>query len=35
VGDFASVNSDEPAAHGLIVVVRANGPGSEPLVRLM
>ena len=35
VGGFASVDSDEPAAHGRIVALRADGPGSATLVRLM
>ena len=34
-GDFASVDPDDPAAHGRIVAVRAEGPGSAALVRLM
>ena len=34
-GDFASVDPDELAAHGRIVAVRADGPGSATLVRLM
>ena len=35
MGDFASVDSDEPAAHGLIVVVRAHGRGNGTWVRPM
>ena len=34
-GDFASVDLDEPVAHGRIVAVRADSPGSATLVRLM
>ena len=34
-GDFASVEPDEPAAHGRIVAVRADSPGGATLVRLM
>ena len=34
-GDIASVGSDEPAAHGRIVAVRADGPGSATLVQRM
>ena len=34
-GGFAYVGPDEPAAHGRIVVVRADGPGSATLVRSM
>ena len=34
-GDFASVDPDESAVHGRIVAVRAGGPGSAMLVRLM
>ena len=34
-GDFACVDPEEPAAHGRIVAVRAHGPGSATLVRLM
>ena len=34
-GDFAYVDPDESAAHGRIVAVRADGPGSATLVRLM
>ena len=34
-GDFAYVDPDEPAAHGRIVAVRVDGPGSATLVRLM
>ena len=33
--DFAYVGPDEPAGHGRIVAVRADGPGSATLVRLM
>lgn len=33
-GDFASVEPDEPAAHGRIVAVRADSPGGATLVRL-
>ena len=33
--DLASVDPDEPAAHGRIVAVRAVGPGSATLVRPM
>ena len=33
VGDFADVDPDEPAAHGRIVAVWADGPGSATLVR--
>ena len=28
VGDFSCIDPDEPAAHGRIVAVRADGPGS-------
>ena len=34
-GDFASVEPDEPAAHGWMVAVRVDGPGSAPQVRRM
>ena len=34
-GDFASVAPDEPAAYDQIAAVRADGPGSATLVRLM
>ena len=34
-GDFASVDRDKPAAHGRIVAVRADGPGSTTRVRRM
>ena len=34
-GDFACVDPDEPAAHGWMVAVRADGPGGATLVRLM
>ena len=34
-GDFASVDPEEPAAHGRIVAVRAGGPGGATLVRRM
>ena len=34
-GGFAYVDPDEPAAHRRIVAVRAHGPGSATLVRLM
>ena len=34
-GDFASVNSDEPAVHGRIAAVRADGPKSATLVWLV
>ena len=34
-GDFASVETDEPAAHGWMVAVRADGPGSATRVRRM
>ena len=34
-GDFAYIDPDEPAAHGRIVAVRADGPGSATPVRLM
>ena len=33
--DFAYVDPDEPAAHRRIVAVRADGPGSATLGRLM
>ena len=34
-GDFACVEPDEPAAHGWMVAVRADGPGSATRVRRM
>ena len=34
-GDFAYVDPDEPTAHGRIMAVWADGPGSAMLVRLM
>ena len=34
-GDFAYVDPDEPTAHGRIVAVRVDGPGSAALVRRM
>ena len=34
-GDFAHIEPDEPVALGRIVAVRADGPGSATLVRLM
>ena len=34
-GGFAYVDPDEPAVHGRIVAMRADGPGSATLVRLM
>ena len=34
-GDFASVEPDELARRSRIVAVRADGPGTAPLVRLM
>ena len=34
-GDFASVGPDESAAHGRIVVMRADGPDNATRVRLM
>ena len=34
-GDFAYVDPDEPVAHGRIVAVRADSPGSATLVRPM
>ena len=34
-GDCAYVDPDEPAAHGRIVAVRADGPGGATLVRLL
>ena len=34
-GGFAFVAPDEPAAHGRIVAVRGDGPGSETRVRVM
>ena len=33
--NFVNVGPDEPAAHGRIMVVRADGPGSATLGRLM
>ena len=34
-GDFACVGPDEPAAHGRIVAVRTDGPGSATQARRM
>ena len=34
-GDFASVDPNQPAAHGRIVAVRADSPGSTTPVRLV
>ena len=34
-GPYVQVDSDEPAAHGCIVAVRADSPGSATLARLM
>ena len=34
-GGFVYVGPDEPAVHGRIVAVQADGPGSTTLVRLM